>query len=153
MLQIGQAEDEEKPKFAPMPSGRKIGDVTLEEALTMFKLPRVVGKTAESEEITANIGRFGPYVKVGDSYVSIKDEDPFSIDETTARKLIVAKRKADALMADAHNRIGEDIERAKTELKKDMVELVATATGAIIHEKVTAQSDGKLIQKILEGAK
>jgi len=96
MLQIGQAEDEEKPKFAPMPSGRKIGDVTLEEALTMFKLPRVVGKTAESEEITANIGRFGPYVKVGDSYVSIKDEDPFSIDETTARKLIVAKRKADA---------------------------------------------------------
>ena len=64
-----------------------------------------------------------------------------------------AKRKADALMADAHNRIGEDIERAKTELKKDMVELVATATGAIIHEKVTAQSDGKLIQKILEGAK
>lgn len=64
-----------------------------------------------------------------------------------------AKRKADALMADAHNRIGEDIERAKTELKKEMVQLVATATGAIIHEKVTASSDGKLIQKILEEAR
>lgn len=64
-----------------------------------------------------------------------------------------AKRKADALMADAHNRIGEDIERAKIELKKDMVELVATATGAIIKEKVSASSDGKLIGKILEEAK
>ncbi|MEO5627288.1 MAG: F0F1 ATP synthase subunit B [Candidatus Saccharimonadales bacterium] len=64
-----------------------------------------------------------------------------------------AGRKADALMADAHNRIGEDIERAKNELKKDMINLVANATGAIIHEKVTAQSDGKLIAKILEEAK
>ncbi len=60
-----------------------------------------------------------------------------------------AKRKADALMADAHNRIGEDIERAKKELKKEMIDLVATATGAIIREKVTAQSDGKIIEKIL----
>lgn len=64
-----------------------------------------------------------------------------------------AKRKADALMADAHNRIGEDIERAKTELKKDMIQLVATATGAIIKEKVDAQRDGKLIEKILEEAR
>jgi DNA topoisomerase-1 len=96
MLQIGEATDEQKPKFAPMPAGRKINDVTLEEALEMFKLPRVVGKTSEGEEITANIGRFGPYVKVGDSFVSIKDGDPFSIKETEARELIVAKRKADA---------------------------------------------------------
>lgn len=63
-----------------------------------------------------------------------------------------AKRKADALMADAHNRIGEDIERAKTELKKEMVQLVASATGAVIKEKVTATSDGKLIEKILQEA-
>lgn len=96
MIQIGQAEDEQKPQFAPMPEGSKIGDVTLKDALEMFKLPRVVGKTSDDEEITANIGRFGPYVKVGESYVSIKDEDPFSIDEKTARKLIAAKRKADA---------------------------------------------------------
>lgn len=64
-----------------------------------------------------------------------------------------ASDKAATIMADAHNRIGEDIEKAKTELKKDMIELVASATGAIIHEKVTAQSDAKLIQKILEEAK
>lgn len=95
MIQIGQAEDDEKPRFAPMPEGRKIVDVTLEEAMEMFKLPRIVGKTSEGQEITANIGRFGPYVKVGDSYVSIKDGDPFSIDEAAARELIAAKRKAD----------------------------------------------------------
>ncbi|MBI2797832.1 type I DNA topoisomerase [Candidatus Saccharibacteria bacterium] len=93
MIQIGQAEDDEKPKFAPMPEGKKIDEVSLKEALEMFKLPRKVGATAKGEEITANIGRFGPYVKVGEMFVSIKGEDPFQIDETTARKLIAAKQK------------------------------------------------------------
>jgi F-type H+-transporting ATPase subunit b len=64
-----------------------------------------------------------------------------------------AKRKADALMADAHNRIGEDIERAKTELKKDMIQLVAHATGSLIHEKVDAQKDAGIIEKILGAAR
>ncbi len=95
MIQIGQAEDEEKPKFAPMPAGKTLADVTLDEALEMFKLPRVVGTTTEGEEITSNIGRFGPYVKFGNTYVSIKDDDPFTISEKTARELIAAKIKAD----------------------------------------------------------
>ena len=96
MVQIGEAEDEEKPKFAPMPSGKNMETVTLEEALEMFNLPRTVGTTKEGEEITANIGRFGPYVKVGSLFVSIKPEDPFTIDETSARTYIAEKRKQEA---------------------------------------------------------
>lgn len=88
MIQIGEAEDEEKPKFAPMPEGKKISDVTLEEAMKMFELPRVVGKTKAGEEIVAQIGRFGPYLKTGSINVSLKDEDPFSITETKANELV-----------------------------------------------------------------
>ncbi len=100
MIQIGQAEDEEKgegkPKFAPMPAGKQIDSVTLEEALNMFKLPRDLGKTKDGEEITTNIGRFGPYVKFGNTYVSIKDDDPFTITPKKALEYIASKQKADA---------------------------------------------------------
>ena len=93
MIQICEAEDEEKPKFAPMPEGRKIATVTLEEALNMFKLPRVVGKTEKGVEIVAQIGRFGPYLKVGELNVSMGKEDPFSISEKTAIELIKEHQK------------------------------------------------------------
>ncbi len=96
MLQIGEAEDEEKPRFAPMPVGRKVDTVTLEEALEQFKLPRDLGQTPAGESISANIGRFGPYVKVGKLFVSIKPEDPFSITLEKAQELIAAKKAADA---------------------------------------------------------
>ncbi|MEX0748498.1 MAG: type I DNA topoisomerase [Candidatus Saccharimonadales bacterium] len=93
MLQLGHAEDEEeKPKFAPIPPGRKLHEITLDEALELFALPRTVGKTEDGEEITTNFGRFGPYVKVGSTYAAIGDAgDPFSIDEATARRLIAEK--------------------------------------------------------------
>jgi len=93
MIQIGEAEDEEKPKFAPMPEGRKIGDVTLEEALKMFELPRTVGKTPKGDEITALIGRFGPYLKAGSVNVSLGDEDPFSVTQKKANELIAEHQK------------------------------------------------------------
>ena len=96
MLQIGEASDEVKPVFAPMPAGATIDNVTLEQALKMFQLPRVVGATEAGEEIKANIGRFGPYVQVGKIYVSIKGEDPHTIDEARSRELIAEKRAADA---------------------------------------------------------
>jgi DNA topoisomerase-1 len=96
MVQIGEAEDEEKPKFAPMPTGKNMETVTLEEALEMFNLPRVVGKSLDGEEMVANIGRFGPYVKVGSLFVSIKPEDPFTIDEKTAQVFVKEKKKAEA---------------------------------------------------------
>lgn len=94
MLQRGEQSDDPKPTFAPMPQGKKLEDVTLDEALKMFALPRTVGKTETGEEIIANIGRFGPYVKVGSVFVSIKPHDPFTIDDTTAKQLY--KEKLDA---------------------------------------------------------
>jgi DNA topoisomerase-1 len=97
MLQKGNAEDEtKKPEFAPLPTGATIDTVTLEQALEMFKLPRIVGQTADGEEIRANIGRFGPYVQVGKVFVSIKPLDPHTITEAEARELYQAKLKKDA---------------------------------------------------------
>ncbi len=96
MLQRGASEEEEKPTFAPLPEGIKLEEVTLEQALTMFELPRIVGKTEDGEEIKANIGRFGPYVQIGKVFVSIKPHDPFSITETEARDLYKVKLEKDA---------------------------------------------------------
>jgi DNA topoisomerase-1 len=96
MLQIGEAEDEEKPRFAPMPADTTMDNVTLEQALEMFTLPRTVGKTEGGEEIKANIGRFGPYVQVGKTFVSIKDYDPLTITEGEAREAYAAKLQKEA---------------------------------------------------------
>lgn len=96
MLQRGEATDEEKPDFASLPEGATLDTVTLKDALEMFKLPRVVGKTTDGQDIIADIGRFGPYIKVDKLFVSIKDHDPLKISEETARKLYkekVAKEK------------------------------------------------------------
>jgi DNA topoisomerase-1 len=95
MVQLGEATETEKPKFAPLPEGVRLDEVTLDEALEMLTLPRTVGKTEDGQEITANIGRFGPYVKVGEMYVSIKPDDPFTVTLRKARELIAAKIKAD----------------------------------------------------------
>lgn len=97
MLQMGSTEDKEnKPTFAPMPEGKRLEEVTLDEALEMFKLPRTVGQTSDGQEILANIGPFGPYVKIGKLFVSIKPESPFDITLERARELIVEKQKAEA---------------------------------------------------------
>jgi len=102
MLQLGEADDkdkdgnEQKPRFAPLPPGRRLDDVTLEEALELFKLPRLVGQTNDGADITANFGRFGPYVKWGSSYVSIKPDDPFTVTLERALQLIADKQAADA---------------------------------------------------------
>ncbi len=96
MLQKGETESDEKPAFAPLPSGKTINEVTLDDALEMFKLPRVVGKTDSGEEITANIGRFGPYIQVNKTFVSIKPLDPLTIDEAKARDLYTEKLNNEA---------------------------------------------------------
>jgi DNA topoisomerase-1 len=96
MLQRGETTDEKKPTFAPMPAGISMDKVTLEEALTMFSLPRLVGTTEDGKDITANIGRFGPYIQVEKTYVSIKPLSPFEVDEATARELYAKKLDVDA---------------------------------------------------------
>ena len=96
MLQLGATDDEDKPRFAPLPRGAKIETVTLEQALEMFKLPRVVGQTKDGQDIKASIGRFGPYIQVGKLFVSIKPEDPHTITLEKARELYAAKLQAEA---------------------------------------------------------
>ncbi len=96
MLQKGEQSDDPKPQFAPLPAGRTIENVTLEQALEMFKLPRTVGTTEDGQEIKANIGRFGPYILIDKTFVSIKPLDPHTITEEEAREKYAAKLKADA---------------------------------------------------------
>jgi DNA topoisomerase-1 len=96
MLQRGEAEDDEKPSFAPLPEGTTMEDVTLEQALKMFELPRLVGTTTDGQEIRANIGRFGPYIQVDKTFVSIKPLNPFRITEAEARKLYKEKLAKEA---------------------------------------------------------
>lgn len=97
MLQLGLAdEQEEKPKFAPIPAGKRMDEITLEEALEMFKLPRIVGQTKDGQDIAANLGRFGPYIKWGSLYQSIKPDDPMSLTLERALELIAEKEKSEA---------------------------------------------------------
>ncbi len=97
MLLKGDTEDEtKKPAFAPLPKGTTIDTVSLQQALEMFKLPRVVGTTADGQDMKANLGRFGPYVQVDKTFVSIKPLDPFTITEAEARELYEAKLVKDA---------------------------------------------------------
>ncbi len=92
MVQIGSADDEEKPRFAQIPKDLSIETITLAEAMELFKLPRTLG-TFEGKEVSIGKGRFGPYVLHDHKYVSLpKGEDPMTITLETATKLIQDKR-------------------------------------------------------------
>lgn len=96
MVQIGEATDEEKPKFASLQGDQTMSSITYEEAMDLFKLPKTLGDYEEKEVVVAN-GRFGPYIKFDGKYVSLdKDENPMSVDLDRAIELIELKRKADA---------------------------------------------------------
>lgn len=96
-VQIGTREDEEKPKFAGLRPGQRMDTITLEEALPLFKLPRALGETPQGEEVEANIGRFGPYIRYDKKFVSLpKDDDPYTVTLDRALELIAEKKKADA---------------------------------------------------------
>ncbi len=95
VVQIGTAEDKDKPQFAQLPAEKSIETITLEEALELFKLPREVGEF-EGTKVTIGAGRFGPYVLHNRKYVSIpKEEDPMSITLARAIELINEKREAE----------------------------------------------------------
>ena len=96
MIQIGEATDEEKPKFASLQGDQTMSSITYEEAMDLFKLPKTLGDYEDKEVVVAN-GRFGPYIKFDGKYVSLdKNENPMSVDMDRAIELIEAKRKADA---------------------------------------------------------
>jgi DNA topoisomerase-1 len=95
-VQIGTKDDEEKPKFAGLRPGQKMNEITQEEALELFKLPRKLGETPDGLPVSASVGRFGPYVRYGDKYVSIKEDDPYTIALPRALEVIEEKKIADA---------------------------------------------------------
>ena len=95
VVQIGTADDDEKPRFAQLPADKSMETITLDEALELFKLPRTVGEF-EGKNVTIGAGRFGPYVLHDKKYVSIpKDEDPLALTLERAIELIESKRKAE----------------------------------------------------------
>ena len=108
--QIGTKDDEEKPKFAGLrreikdpetgeviQPAQKLDQITLEEALELFKLPRLLGETSEGEEVAASVGRFGPYIRYGGKFASLKrEDDPYTVTLERALELVAEKKKADA---------------------------------------------------------
>lgn len=99
VVQMGKPEEigeDEKPKYANLQPGQLLDSLTFEEALKLFTLPKVLG-TYKEEEVSVGAGRYGPYVRVGSTYVSIpKGEDPFQVNFERAMELIKEKEKADA---------------------------------------------------------
>lgn len=98
MIQIGESEDEEKPQFSSLQKEQSIQDINLEQALDLFKLPRKLG-TYEEKEVSVSVGRFGPYVKHGSKFVSIRKQDgddPLKITLERAVELIVNKQQQEA---------------------------------------------------------
>lgn len=97
-VQIGTKDDADKPRFASLKPNQRIDTITLQDALDLFKLPRKLGQTPEGLEVEANIGRFGPYVRYGKQFVSMrKEDDPYTIELPRALELI--RLKAEALDA------------------------------------------------------
>jgi DNA topoisomerase-1 len=95
-VQIGTKDDAEKPRFAGLRPGQKMDSLTLDQAMYLFNLPRTLGSTATGDTIVASIGRFGPYLKYGSKYVSLKEDDPYTVTHERALEVIRAKIEADA---------------------------------------------------------
>jgi DNA topoisomerase-1 len=96
MIQIGEVEDEEKPRFASLRKEQSIASITFQEAMDLFKLPRTLGER-DGEVCTVGIGRFGPYVRLGSTYASLTaEDDPLEIGLVRAVELIDLKKAATA---------------------------------------------------------
>lgn len=103
MVQIGESEDEEKPRYASLMKSQSVATLTLENALELFKLPFSLNDY-EEKEVSVGVGRFGPYVKWGETYISLpKNEDPLSVDQDRAIALIKEKIEVDAPVAQYQN--------------------------------------------------
>ncbi|MCA1798373.1 MAG: DNA topoisomerase I [Xanthomonadaceae bacterium] len=95
-VQIGTRDDDEKPRFAGLRPGQKMDQITFDEAMKLFELPREIGETPEGEPLLIGIGRFGPFVKYGSKYASIKEDDPYEISRERALEIVAEKKLADA---------------------------------------------------------
>lgn len=110
IIQIGTVEEEEKPQFASLLPDQSISTITYEEAMELFKLPRGLG-TYKDQEVQANVGRYGPYIRYGKKFVSLNpDQSVFEVDLQSAIQLIQTKEKADAPIAVYE---GKDVSKGK----------------------------------------
>src|ERR1043165_4658758 len=133
MVQIGTKDDPEKPKFAGIPGKLRIDTITLAQALELFKLPRKLGQTVGGDEIEVNIGRFGPYVRHGKSFVSLKkDDDPFTIELPRAIELVL---------------LGEGLGRREGELVEQL-EAVEVDCGALVLAPANCRADREAVEQI-----
>ncbi len=104
MVQIGEVSDEEKPRFASLQGGQTLSSITFEEAMELFNLPKIIGGFEGNEVIVAS-GRFGPYIKYDNMFVSIpRNENPMTIDVNRAIELIQEKKQADAPIGTYENK-------------------------------------------------
>jgi len=95
-VQIGTRDDEDKPKFAALRPGQRMNNITFEEAVQLFDLPRDMGETPDGEKVRANIGRFGPYIQYDKKYVSLKEEDPYTVTPERAMEIVAEHKIAEA---------------------------------------------------------
>ena len=109
-VQIGTKDDVEKPRFAGLRPGQKMDTIQLPEAMELFKLPRTLGVNTAGETVLTAIGRFGPYIKFGAKYVSLKEDDPYTVTFERALEVILAKQILDA------NRLIQDFPEHKIQV-------------------------------------
>ncbi|MGA0000976.1 MAG: type I DNA topoisomerase [Steroidobacteraceae bacterium] len=95
-VQLGTKDDEEKPRFASLMPGQRMHEVTLADALKLLSLPRDLGEAPDGRPISVGRGQYGPYVKYGAKFASIKEDDPFTLTLERALEIVAAKEKADA---------------------------------------------------------
>ena len=95
-VQIGKREDKDKPLFAGLRPGQQMDEIGFDEAMALFQLPRALGHSPEGEDVSASIGRFGPYVRYGSKFASLKEDDPYTITLERALEVVAAKKLADA---------------------------------------------------------
>jgi DNA topoisomerase I len=95
-VQIGTKDDVDKPRFAGLRPGQKMDTIKFDEAMYLFILPRTLGTTAAGDTVTSAVGRFGPYIKYGSKFVSLKDADPYTVTLEHALEVIAAKIVLDA---------------------------------------------------------
>ena len=153
MIQIGEADDEEKPRFASLRKDQSIQTITFQEAMDLFKLPRTLGER-EGEVCTVGIGRFGPYVRLGATYASLTPEDdPLEIDLVRAVELIDLKKAANAtrdlgehegeMIVQGRGRFGPFVKYGKTYANIPKAEDPATVTFERAVELVQAKLAGQ----------
>ena len=102
-VQLGTKDDEEsKPKIASIPDNISVNSITLEEALVLLQLPKVLGEDENGDDVKVNIGRFGPYIQIKSEFFSLKDDDPYTIELQRALEVVkeIRETKAKALIKD-----------------------------------------------------